>query len=109
MRNTLAEKAESKKIPYQFFVVTFIWAWVVWLPLVLAGAGILPLGDDLAVTLTIPVTILAAFGPALARSTVSGHSMAKALSADYLRGLLDFRFGPWGLSLYFVRRREHPC
>ena len=32
--------------PYRFFVVTFIWSWLIWLPLVLAGAGILPLKND---------------------------------------------------------------
>ncbi len=25
------------KFPYHFFVVTFLWSWLIWLPLVLAG------------------------------------------------------------------------
>ena len=53
MRNDLIKKTDDKKIPYQFFAVTFIWAWLLWLPLVLAGAGILPIGEDLAKALKI--------------------------------------------------------
>jgi len=30
---------KQARFPYQFFVVTFVWYWLVWLPLVLAGAG----------------------------------------------------------------------
>ena len=26
-------------VPYRFFVVTFAWSWLIWLLLVLAGAG----------------------------------------------------------------------
>ena len=38
--------AEDKRFPYRFFVVTFAWSWLIWLPLVLAGAGIVlvPIG-----------------------------------------------------------------
>ncbi len=56
---------KRSKFPYQFFVVTFIWSWLIWLPLVLAGAGILPLGKDLQSTLSIPLISLGAFGPAV--------------------------------------------
>ncbi|MFZ1267082.1 MAG: hypothetical protein WAU95_11505 [Anaerolineae bacterium] len=38
---------KQARFPYQFFVVAFGWSWLIWLPLVLAGAGILPLGKDL--------------------------------------------------------------
>ena len=33
---------EQTKFPYQFFVVTFAWSWLIWLPLVLIGAGVFP-------------------------------------------------------------------
>ena len=38
---------EAERFPYRFFVVTFAWSWLIWLPLVLAGAGIIPIGKDL--------------------------------------------------------------
>ena len=83
----------DKRFPYQFFVVTFIWAWLVWLPLVLAGAGILPLGADLLSALTIPATILAAFGPAVGAFYCLRTQHGKGAIRQYLSGLLDFRFG----------------
>jgi len=83
----------KKNIPYQFFVVTFIWSWLIWLPLVLAGAGILPLGKDLLSTLNTPVSILAAFGPAAGAFYCLRTINGKGAIRQYLRGLLDFRFG----------------
>jgi CAAX protease family protein len=93
MRNDLIEMTSSKNIPYQFFVVTFIWAWLLWLPLVLAGLGILPIGEDLAVALTIPITILAAFGPAVGAFYCLRTQHGKGAIRQYLRGLMDLRLG----------------
>ena len=45
---------KQARFPYQFFAVTFVWSWLVWLPLVLAGAGIIPLGKDLLSALSAP-------------------------------------------------------
>ena len=56
---------EEGRFPYRFFVVTFAWSWLIWLPLVLAGAGIIPLGTHLLSAVTVPVTILGIFGPAV--------------------------------------------
>lgn len=78
---------------YQFFVVTFIWSWLIWLPLVLAGAGILPLGKDLLSALSMPVSILAAFGPAAGAFYCLRTLHDKGAVRQYLRGLVDFRFG----------------
>ena len=83
----------DRSIPYQFFVVTFIWAWLFWLPLVLAGSGILPIGDDLLQALTIPVSILAAFGPAVGAFYCLRTQHGKGAIRQYLRGLMDFRLG----------------
>lgn len=81
------------KFPFQFFVVTFVWSWLIWLPLVLAGAGILPLGKDLQSALSLPMTILAAFGPAVGAFYCLRTLNGKGAIRDYLRGLLDLRFG----------------
>jgi membrane protease YdiL (CAAX protease family) len=81
------------KFPYQFFVVTFIWSWLIWLPLVLAGAGILPLEKDLQSTLSLPLTMLGAFGPAAGAFYCLRTLQGKGAIRDYLRSLLDLRFG----------------
>jgi len=79
--------------PYRFFVVTFAWSWLVWLPLVLASAGILPLGKDLVSALSTPATIVAAFGPAAGTFYCLKTLHGKDAIRQYLRGLLDFRLG----------------
>jgi hypothetical protein len=70
---------KQARFPYQFFVVTFVWSWLIWLPLVLASAGILPLGKDLLSALSTPATIVAVSAQPPEPSTVSKHSMVKML------------------------------
>jgi membrane protease YdiL (CAAX protease family) len=56
---------KQEKFPLRFFAVTFLWSWLFWLPLVLAGFKIIPINQDLLKSITIPISILAAFGPAV--------------------------------------------
>lgn len=84
---------KQARFPYQFFVVAFGWSWLIWLPLVLAGAGIIPLGKDLLSALSPPVTILAMFGPAAGTFYCLKTRQGKDAMRRYLRGLLDFRLG----------------
>ena len=84
---------KSAKFPYQYFFVTFIWSWLIWLPLVLAGLGILPLGRDLVSALSLPLSILAAFGPMAGAFYCIRTYNGKGAIRNYLRGLLDLRFG----------------
>ena len=51
---------KQARFPYQFFVVTFVWSWLIWLPLVLASVGILPIGKDLLSALTVPAIMVGA-------------------------------------------------
>lgn len=81
------------RFPFEFFVVAFGWSWLLWLPLVLAGAGILPLARELVVTLSTPVTIVAIFGPGVGAVYCLRTRNGKAVVRDYLRGVLDFRLG----------------
>ena len=83
----------KQSIPYQFFVVTFAWSWLLWLPLVLVGSGILPMANDLRSALTIPVTILAMFGPAAGAFYCLGTLHGKDTIHQYLRSLADLRLG----------------
>ena len=81
------------KFPYQYFIVTFLWSWLIWLPLVLAGYGILPMGKDLVSALTVPVIMLGIFGPAAGALYCLKTLHDKGAVRNYLRGLLDLRFG----------------
>jgi membrane protease YdiL (CAAX protease family) len=97
MQNDLVTKTRNRSakhsIPYQFFVVAFTWSWLLWLPLVLVGSGILPIGKDLLSALTIPVTILAAFGPAAGAFYCLRTLHGKGAMRQYLRSLADLRLG----------------
>ena len=86
---------EEGRFPYRFFVVTFAWSWLIWLPLVLAGAGIIPLGKGLVDALTVPGIALGAFGPAVGALYSLRTSRGKGAVRQYLRSLLDLRFGWW--------------
>jgi uncharacterized protein len=81
------------KFPYQFFVVTFLWSWLIWLPLVLAGNGILPMGKGLLSILSVPMIMLGIFGPAAGALYCLKTLNGKGAIRNYLRGLLDLRFG----------------
>jgi membrane protease YdiL (CAAX protease family) len=86
----------QEPFPYRFFVVTFAWSWLIWLPLVLAGAGLIPLGRDVLSAVTVPWIALGVFGPAVGAlyslRTLQGRDAVR----EYLRGLLDLRLGLWG-------------
>ena len=45
---------ETERIPIRFFFITFAWSWILWLPLVLCGVGIIPLGKDMLSAISIP-------------------------------------------------------
>ena len=87
---------ETGRFPYRFFVVTFAWSWLIWLPLVLAGAGIIPLGKDLLGALTVPWIAVGVFGPGVGALYSLRTLRGKGAVREYLRGLLDLRFGWWG-------------
>lgn len=81
------------RIPYRFFAVTFIWSWLVWLPLVLAGFGIIPLSREFMEQVSLPAIIVAAFGPAVGAFYCLRTLDGKGAILRYLRGILDLRLG----------------
>ncbi len=84
---------EDRHFPYQFFVVTFAWSWLIWLPLVLAGTGIIPLVKNLPGALSVAWISLGIFGPAAGAFYCLRTSRSKGAVRQYLHGLLDLRFG----------------
>ena len=87
---------EDDRFPYRFFVVTFAWSWLIWLPLALAGAGIIPIGKDLLGAVTVPWIVVGVFGPAVGALYSLRTLHGKGVVREYLCGLRDLRFGWWG-------------
>ncbi len=83
----------KEKIPIRFFVVAFTWSWLLWLPLVLAGHNIIPISKELLTSITFPVSILAAFGPAVGALVSLRTLNGKGSIANYLRSFLSLKFG----------------
>jgi membrane protease YdiL (CAAX protease family) len=84
---------KNVRFPYRFFIITFIWSWIIWAPLILASLRIIPVSDKLLSTLTIPVIMLGIFGPLVGALFASHSENGKGSSKKYLRSFLDFRLG----------------
>ena len=89
----LEDMKEKGKFPFRFFIVTFIWSWLIWLPLVLAGFKIIPIGKELLAAITIPVSILAAFGPAVGAFVSLRTLKGKGSISIFLKSFLSLNFG----------------
>ena len=85
---------EKIHFPHRFFLITFVWSWVLWTPLVLANFKIIPVADKLLSFFTLPVIMLGAFGPLVgALFALRREKRSKSASIKYLRTFLDFRLG----------------
>lgn len=83
----------SEKLPLRFFVVTFAWSWLLWLPLVFGGLKIIPITKDLLTAITIPLIILGAFGPAVGAFVSLRTLKGKGAIGVYLKSFLSLKFG----------------
>ena len=92
------KKTNKERIPLRFFVVTFLWSWIIWMPLVLSGLGVLPLSENLLPIIGFPLIILGAFGPAVGAVysiiTLKGRKEVKI----FLKSFLSLKFS-WKLWL----------
>ena len=86
------------RFPYRFFVVTFLWSWIVWLPLVLAGLHLIPLRPEFLAKASMPALVLAAFGPGLGAVYSLWTLGDRRAVRNYLRGVFDLRIG-WSACL----------
>lgn len=80
---------KKTNFPYRFFVVTFIWSWLLWTPLVLAGAGILSIPP----AASSPISMLGAFGPAAGAFFSIRTLEGKDALRQFLHGIFDLKFG----------------
>ena len=77
----------------RFFLMTFIWSWALWAPLVLGSLKIVPVSGKLISILTLPLINLGAFGPLAGALVVLRQQKGKGSSRTYLRSFLDFNLG----------------
>ncbi len=89
------------RFPFRFFIITFIWSWTLWTPLVLGSLNIIPVPDRLLSALPLPITVLAAFGPLAGALIVLHKEQGKGSSGKYLRSFLDLHLG-WKAYIFPV-------
>ena len=83
----------NMKFPIRFFLVTFLFSWVLWTPLVLGSLGIIPVSEKLLSVVSVPVIMLGAFGPLAGALYDLRHREGKGSVRKYLQGFLDFNAG----------------
>jgi uncharacterized protein len=87
--------------PFRFFLITFIWSWIIWTPLILCSLKIIPVSDKLLSYLILPVISLGAFGPLVGALFALHKEHGKGSSGKYLRGFLDLNLG-WRAFIFPV-------
>lgn len=92
----------KESFPFRFFIVTFLWSWIIWLPFVLSGLGVFKISENLSF-LTMPVIILGAFGPAAGAiysiKTLKGGKEVKPFLKSFLP--LTFSWKLW-ISIFLI-------
>lgn len=83
--------------PWNFFLLTFAYSWIIWIPSVLDGIGV-KLPFDVTGYSTL-VVIIGAFAPLLAALTLIGRNEGWKGIKSFLRKAIDFRFKPIYLIL----------
>ena len=81
------------KFPVRFFLVTFMFSWVLWTPLVLCSLTIIPISEKLLSAVRVPVIMIGAFGPLAGALFDLHHREGKGSAKKYLEGFLDFKLG----------------
>jgi hypothetical protein len=87
-----------KPIPLRFFVVTFLWSWLLWLPFVLGGVGIWGWNESLRSSLSMPAILLGAFGPGIGALYSIRTGQGKSAVKPFLKSFLSNLVGKSGLS-----------
>lgn len=89
----LPEPGEPRDVG-TFFLSTFLWSWLIRTPLVLAGRGVVHLGEDLLAIMTFSALSLGACGPALG-------AYVSIWRLEWRSALRPFLIGTVGLSFFF--------
>ena len=84
---------KNVRFPFRFFLMTFLWSWIIWTPLILASLKIIPVSEKLLSVLTIPVIMIGVYGPLVGALFALHKEKGKGSAKIYLRSFLDFRLG----------------
>ncbi len=79
--------------PFRFFLITFIWSWLIWTPLILFSLNIIYVPGKLLSALTIPVIMIGVFGPLAGAVNCIRKEKGRGFVKQYLKSFLDFRLG----------------
>ena len=97
----------SSKFPLRFFVVTFSWSWLMWLPLLLAGLGVYHLSESISTIITVPMVILGAFGPAVGACYSIRTLKGKGEVGKFLKSFFIIEIWMEGLDFNIYGSRCH--
>ena len=90
-------QVHSSRDPWKFFILTFAYSWIIWLPSVLDGLG-LDLPFEVAGYSTV-VVLIGAFAPLLAAITLQAREGGWKGIKSFLKNALDFHVKPIFLVL----------
>jgi len=96
-----AQKQSNKRNVWLFFAITFCFSWLLWLPFVLDGIGIIQLPVSVTSIMTLSV-MLGAFGPMVAAIILIGRNQGRAGIKAYFRNAFSFRIKPIYYILAFL-------
>jgi len=94
----------EKKVPIRFFVITFLWSWLIFIPCaILVNSGIMPQVSPLFSKIELPIAFLAIMGPAIGTCVSLRTINGKGAVKKYLKSFLSINFG-WKLwaSIFFI-------
>jgi membrane protease YdiL (CAAX protease family) len=83
----------NERLPLRFFVITFLWSWLIWSPLVLVGLGVLRLDEGTWSIIATPTAYLGAFGPAVGACCSVWTLKGRKALIDFLKSFLSVRLG----------------
>ena len=92
---------KSVRFPFRFFLITFMWSWIIWTPLILFSLKIIPVSDKLLSILIIPVISLGVFGPLVGALFALHKEQGKGSERKFLRSFLDLNLG-WRAYIFPV-------
>ena len=95
------ESNNSKRNVWLFFIITFIFSWLIWLPFVLSGFGIIKLSGAVSSFMTLAVMV-GAFGPMIAALILICRREGKVGIKDFFRKAFSFRIKPIYYLLAFL-------
>lgn len=89
---SLTETKRGVRFPYEFFIFTFIWSWIIWIFIALWSNEIIP-GYEFLKNFKYPLVILGAFGPMAGALFSLRRNLSEGSIRNYLKAFLDLKIG----------------